>query len=160
MDLKLYQAAKNGNWRVAKHILRKNQSAMGRSIAESPESVLHIAFASKHTAFIKEVVRILANEDLEQRNIDGDTALCFAAKLGVVTIAKEMVKKNTRLPLIRSSEGRTPLCIAVLFGHRDMASYLCTETSLGRLSSDEFKEILVATITYDMYGMSHISIIL
>ena len=123
-------------------------------------SALHIAFASKHEAFIKEVVRILAVEDLEQRNIDGDTALCFAAKLGIVTIAEEMVNMNNRLPLIRSSEGRTPLCIAVLFGHRDMARYLCTVTCLGSLKSNEFKEILVATITYDMYGMSHISIIL
>ena len=77
-----------------------------------------------------------------------------------MTIAKELVEKNNRLPLIRSSEGRTPLCIAVLFGHRDMASYLCTVTSFEGLSHNEHTEILVATVTYDMYGMAHISIIL
>ena len=159
--LNLYQAAKKCNWHEAKDILRKNQKTIGRSInTESRESVLHIAFASKHMAFIKEVVRILTGEDLERTNFDGDTALCFAAKLGIVTIAKEMVKKNNRLPLIRSSEGRIPLCIAVLFGHRDMALYLCTVTPFECLSSKEYKEIFVATITYDMYGMSHISIIL
>ncbi|KAM3694304.1 hypothetical protein ACJW31_07G047900 [Castanea mollissima] len=146
----LYQAAKNGYWRDAKDILRENQRTIGRSITESRESVLHIAFASKHMAFIKEVVRILTDEDLERTNVDGDTALCFAAKLGVVTIAKELVGKNNKLPLIRSSEGRTPLCIAVLFGHKDMASYLCTVTSFERFSSKEYKEILVATIAYDI----------
>ena len=160
MYLNLYQAAKKCNWHKAKDILRENKKTIGRSITESRESVLHIAFASKHTAFIKEVVRILTGEDLEQRNIDGDTALCFAAKLGVVTIAEELVEKNNRLPLIRSSEGRTPLCIAVLFGHRDMASYLCTVTSFEGLSPNEHTEILVATVTYDMYGMPHISIVL
>ena len=155
----LYQAAKNGKWRVAKDILRKYQRTIRLSITKSRVSALHIAFASKHVAFIKEVVRILTVEDLEQKNRDEDTALCFAAKLGIVTIAEEMVNMNNRLPLIRSSEGRTPLCIAVLFGHRDMARYLCTVTCLGSLISNEFKKILVATITYDMYGMSHISII-
>ncbi|KAM4098040.1 hypothetical protein ACJW30_07G046500 [Castanea mollissima] len=150
----LYQAAKNGYWRDAKDILRENQRTIGRSITESRESVLHIAFASKHMAFIKEVVRILTDEDLERTNVDGDTALCFAAKLGVVTIAKELVGKNNKLPLIRSSEGRTPLCIAVLFGHKDMASYLCTVTSFERFSSKEYKEILVATIAYGMYDIA------
>ena len=158
--LKLYQAAKSGNWRLANRILCKNQRTIGSSITESRESVLHIAFASKDMKFIKEVVRILTNEDLERRNVDGDTALCFAAKLGFVTIAKELVEKNNRPPLIRNCEGRTPLCIAVLFGHRDTASYLCTVTSIERLSPNEHTEILVATITYDMYGMPHISIIL
>ena len=156
----LYQAAKNGKWRVATDILRKYQRTIRLSITKSRVSALHIAFASKHEAFIKEVVRILTVEDLEQKNIDGDTALCFAAILGIVTIAEEMVNMNNRLPLIRSSEGRTPLCIAVLFGHRDMARYLCTVTSFEGLSPNENTEILVATITYDMYGMPHISIIL
>ena len=158
--LNLYQAAKKRNWHKAKDILRENKKTIGRSITESRESVLHIAFASEHIAFIKEVVQSLTEEDLERTNTDGDTALCFAAKLGFVTIAEEMVKKNNRLPLIRSCEGRTPLCIAVLFGHRNMALYLCTVTTFEGLSPNENTEILVATITYDMYGMPHISIIL
>ena len=158
--LNLYQAAKKCNWHKAKDILRENKKTIGRSITEWRELVLHIAFASKNNAFIKEVVRILTDEDLEQRNRDGDTALCFAAKLGVVTIAEELVEMNNRLPLIRSSEGRTPLCIAVLWGRRDMASYLCTVTSFEGLSPNEHTEILAATITYDMHGMPHISIIL
>ena len=158
--LELYQAAKSGNWRLANRILRKNQRTIGSSITESRESVLHIAFASKYMAFIKEVVRILTDEDLERTNVDGDTALCFAAKLGIVTIAKEMVKKNNRLPLIRSSEGRTPLSIATFLGRRDMVSYLFTVTSFEGLDPSERMEILVAAITNDMYGMPRISIIL
>ena len=68
-----------------------------------------------------------------------------------------MVKKNNRLPLIRSSEERSPLYIAAKLGSRDMTSYLCDVTPFEGLSPDERIEILMATITNDMYGMSHIS---
>ena len=77
----------------------------------------------------------------------------------VVIIAKEMVKKSAHLPLIRSNEGRTPFYIAALLGRRDMVSYLFFVTPLKDLTLDERMEILVATITYDMYGMVYISII-
>nr|POE46200.1 ankyrin repeat-containing protein itn1 [Quercus suber] len=151
---KLYQAVKKCKWHEAKVILQENSESIRRSITESRESVLHTAFASKHMDFIKDVLRNLTDEDLERTNIDGDTALCFAAKLGIVTIAKALVEKNIRLPLIRSDEGRTPLYIAVLFGHRDMASYLCTVTTFKDLILTERTEILVATITYDMYDIA------
>ena len=104
------------------------------------------------------MVRFLTGEELERTNVDGETALCFAAKSGTVTIAKEMVEKNDRLPLIRSSEERTPLHIAAKLGSREMTSYLYSVTPFERLSTDERMEILVATIINDMYGMSHISV--
>ena len=159
--LDLYQAALEGNWDKAKRVMEKYPIAIRDSITKTRESVLHIAFASKHTAFVEEVVRFLNDEDLERPNVIGDTALCFAAKLGTVTIAKEMVKKNNRLPLIRSSEvseKRTPLHMAAKHGNRDMTSYLYSVTPFEGLSPDERMEILMATITNDMSGMSHISV--
>ena len=154
--LELYRAALEGNWDKAKRVVEEYPEAIRDSITETRD-VLHIAFASKHTTFVKEVVRFLTDEDLERINVNGDTALCFAAKLGTVKIAKEMVKKNNRLPLIRSSEERSPLHIAAKLGSRDMTSYLCDVTPFEGLSPDERIEILMATITNDMYGMSHIS---
>ena len=154
--LELYRAALEGNWDKAKRVVEEYPEAIRDSITETRD-VLHIAFASKHTSFVKEVVRFLTDEDLERINVNGDTALCFAAKLGTVKIAKEMVKKNNRLPLIRSSEERSPLHIAAKLGSRDMTSYLCDVTPFEGLSPDERIEILMATITNDMYGMSHIS---
>ncbi|XP_050260434.1 uncharacterized protein LOC126705451 [Quercus robur] len=64
-----------------------------------------------------------------------------------------MVKKSANLPLICSSEGRTPLHIAALLGRRDMVSYLFSVT-LKDLTVDERMEILVATITYNMYDIA------
>ena len=154
--LELYRAALEGNWDKAKRVVEEYPEAIRDSITETRD-VLHIAFASKHTSFVKEVVRFLTDKDLERTNENGDTALCVAAKLGTVKIAKEMVKKNNRLPLIRSSEERSPLHIAAKLGSRDMTSYLCDVTPFEGLSPDERIEILMATITNDMYGMSHIS---
>ncbi|XP_075673454.1 uncharacterized protein LOC142642898 [Castanea sativa] len=65
-----------------------------------------------------------------------------------------MVKKNNRLPLIRSSEERTPLHIAAKLGSRDMTSYLYSVTPFEGLPPDERMEILMATITNDMYDMA------
>ncbi|KAK7833500.1 hypothetical protein CFP56_025567 [Quercus suber] len=65
-----------------------------------------------------------------------------------------MVKKSANLPLICSSEGRTPLHIAALLGRRDMVSYLFSVTPLKDLTLDERIEIPVATITYDMYDIA------
>ncbi|KAL4614491.1 hypothetical protein ACB092_07G057900 [Castanea dentata] len=152
--LHLYQAALEGNWDKAKTVVEQYREAIRDSITKTRESVLHIAFASKHTAFVKEVVGFLTDKDLERTNENGDTALCVAAKLGTVTIAKEMVKKNNRLPLIRSSEERTPLHIAAKLGSRDMTSYLYSVTPFEGLPPDERMEILMATITNDMYDMA------
>ena len=159
--LRLYLAALEGNWQDANQILTVEavSDAIQYSITRTNESILHVAFASKHMAFIKGVVKVLSDDHLELKNVDGDTALCFAAKSGIVPIAKLMVKKNNKLPLIRSSEGRTPLHQAALLGRRDMVSYLFTETCFEGLSPDERMDILVATISHDMYGMPHISII-
>lgn len=147
-------AALRGNWQSAKAILEADRDAVRGSLTETRESVLHIAFASKHTAFVKDVVRFLTGEELERKNVDGDTALCFAAKSGTVKIAKEMVEMNNRLPLIRSSEERTPLHIAAKLGSREMTSYLYSVTPFERLSTDERMEILMATITNDMYDIA------
>ena len=139
-------------------MVQKYPQAIRDSITEKRESILHIAFASKQIAFVKKVVGFLTDEDLERINVEGNTALCFAAKIGTVSIAKEMVKKNNRLPLIRSREGSTPLHIAALFRYKEMVSYLFSVTSFEGLSPCERFAIFVATISNDMYGMLHISI--
>ena len=122
------------------------------------DTVLHIASATEHTTFVKQVVANLTAEHLEQKNKHGYTALCIAAESGIVTNAKAMVIENTGLLLIRNRQ-RTPLHVAASLGHRDMVLYLLSVTPFVGLNLAERMDILAATITYDMYGMLHISII-
>ncbi|GMY35002.1 ankyrin repeat-containing protein At5g02620-like [Fagus crenata] len=53
-------------------------------ITRKRETALHIAAAAKHTAFVKELVKYMNEEDLTLRNKDGNTAICFAAASGIV----------------------------------------------------------------------------
>lgn len=121
------------------------------------DTVLHIASATKHATFVKEVVGLLTGtEELERKNKCGNTAFFIAAESGIVTIAEEMWKKNKNLVLIHNKKERTPLHAAALFGHRDMVAYLLPKTSFENLTTKEKMDILVATITHDMYGMPFI----
>ncbi|KAK4577804.1 hypothetical protein RGQ29_028074 [Quercus rubra] len=135
-----YKTALKGNWQEAKRRLEADPDAIRYSIAEA--------------TFVKELVQFLTPEDLERKDINRYTALCFAAQLEIVIIAKEMMKKSANLPLICSSKGRTPLHIAALLGRRDMVSCLFSVTPSKDLTLDERMEILVATITYDMYDIA------
>uniref|UniRef100_A0A2N9FGH4 PGG domain-containing protein n=1 Tax=Fagus sylvatica TaxID=28930 RepID=A0A2N9FGH4_FAGSY len=97
----LYQAAIKGDWKAAKAVINKDRGVVRVGITRKRETALHIAAAAKRTAFVKELVKYMNEEDLTLRNKDGNTAICFAAASGIVEIAMVMVEKNNNLPLIR-----------------------------------------------------------
>lgn len=157
----LYQAAFKGNWQQAKALLDTYPDIVGDPITEGGDTALHIAAAANHPNFVKELLKLMKKNDLERKNEQGQTALYFAAASGNVTIAEEMVEKNDKLTLIRF-EGKikcTPLYIAALLGRKEMVSFLFRVTPFDDLSPDERIELLVATISNDLYGMSHFSMI-
>lgn len=158
--LHLYQAALKGNWQNAKDVLDIHPEAVKVPITAENETALHIAAAAKHTTFVKELLNRMDDNDLECTNKSNETALCLAAASGIVEIAQQMVEKNKELTLIRNSYGMTPLFIAASLGRTEMASYLFYETSFQALSSIERTQILFATISNDLYGMFHFSIII
>ncbi|XP_035545103.1 uncharacterized protein LOC109021189 [Juglans regia] len=128
--------------------------AVSYPITRKKDTVLHIAVAAERTAFVKELVKRMNSDDLALKNSHGNTAICFSAASGIVSIAEEMVNKNTELPLIRGSRGRTPLYMAALQGHRNMASYLYSVTTFERLTAPERIDILVAFISSDLYDVA------
>jgi ankyrin repeat protein len=115
--------------------------------------------AAERTAFVKELVKCMTPDEIAIKNKDKNTALCFAAGSGIVLIAKEMVEANKELPLLRGSGRKTPLYMAALNGRRSMVSYLYDVTPFDDLDDIERIDILVATISTDMYGMSYTSLI-
>nr|POF06455.1 ankyrin repeat-containing protein npr4 [Quercus suber] len=97
----LYQAAIKGDWKVAKDVIDKYPGIVRVAITRKWETALHIAAAAKRTAFVKELVERMNEEDLALKNKDDNTAICFAAASGIVEIAKVMVGKNRNLPMIQ-----------------------------------------------------------
>nr|XP_023881971.1 ankyrin repeat-containing protein At5g02620-like [Quercus suber]XP_023881972.1 ankyrin repeat-containing protein At5g02620-like [Quercus suber] len=150
----LYEAAIKGDWKAAKDVINKDRDVVRAGITRKRETALHIAAAAKRTAFVKELVKHMNEEDLALKNKDENTAICFAAASGIVEIAKVMVKKNTNLTLIRGNQGKTPLYMAALFGHRDMVSYLYDVTDFESLTHEERISLLLGTISADLYDLA------
>ncbi|KAA8535782.1 hypothetical protein F0562_030784 [Nyssa sinensis] len=151
MYLPLYRAALKGDWEQAKWFLNRHPSAECTKITKGCETALHIAAAARHTKFVEELVNKISANDLELKNKDGNTALCFVAASGITWIAEVMMNKNINLPRIRGSRGVTPLYMAVLLGHRDMVWYLYSVTGDEFLKLEDFFGLLVAAISSNLY---------
>ncbi|KAI6704796.1 hypothetical protein NL676_007758 [Syzygium grande] len=118
------------------------------------ETALHIAAGEGHREFVEELVKMMLPEDLELQNKDGDTALYFAAASGDREMAKALVDKNPRLPLIRGNNEATPLYIAALLGKQDMVRYLLSVTDDRYLTNLDCIDILGATISSNLFDVS------
>ncbi|XP_060195687.1 uncharacterized protein LOC132624937 [Lycium barbarum] len=147
----LYQAALKDNWRIAEPILKKDPSFATRRMSEGGETVLHIATAAGSTKFLEELMKLMEPGDLELRNIDGNTAFCFAAALNLVEIAKAMIERNPNLPNIRGEDDALPITGVASVGNKDMVSCLFEVTSLDEL---EQLKLLETTIQNEMYDVA------
>ncbi|CAI9773342.1 unnamed protein product [Fraxinus pennsylvanica] len=150
----LHKAVLRGDWKAAKTALSLDKNIARIEITERGDRALHIAAAAKQTAFVQNLVEHLNTSDLELQNRHGNTAFCIAAASGVVEIAKVMYEKNKNLPSIRSSIGKIPLEMAIVFGNREMVEYLYPITPLEVLNAEENKDILKALVHIDMYDIA------
>ncbi|KAB1220523.1 hypothetical protein CJ030_MR3G015776 [Morella rubra] len=150
----LLQAALKGDWRAAIAFLKRHPCCVRVPITKEKGTALHYAAAAKHTRFVKELLKLMRRSDLELKNTEGWSALCFAAQSEKVRIAQEMVKLNNKLPYLRTNQGATPLQIAASLGRKNMASYLFSVTPFGQLARGERVELSLATISSDMYDIA------
>ena len=122
-------------------------------------TALHIAVGANHTDFMKNWLELMSEDDVEKETNYGFTALHFAAQVGNVSMAEQLVKKNRALPLIVDRNGNTPLIIAAYVGHKNMVSYLFSGVSTPpqQLSTPEKRiKLLHLTIRNDLYGKPYI----
>ncbi|KAL8249580.1 hypothetical protein R6Q59_006448 [Mikania micrantha] len=136
----LYEASINYNWKAAKAILDKNKDLVRYSITENGETALHIAASARGDSkrveeFVKKMVEMMGEKDLELQNKNYNTALYLAAVTGNVETVKIMVKENKKLLTIPGAN-RTmlPLYAAALFGNKDVVDYIYEES---RILADE-----------------------
>jgi hypothetical protein len=155
----LLQAALKADWPAAKAFLRQYPYCVRVPITKQRDTALHSAVAVKGTSFVEELLKWMTPEDLELRNIDGVTALHVAAQTGDIRIAKEMVNKNKRLPLMNNSRAMKPLHDAAHLGHKHMVDYLFSVTSFEALEPIDRINLLHYTVTAGSYGMSSVLLI-
>ncbi|KAI9186534.1 hypothetical protein LWI28_018259 [Acer negundo] len=134
----LRKAALKGKFEEYKNILSGHREILDRSsllrkaITKGHGTILHVAAGARQTAFVEKIINSInpSEETLLIQNRKGHTSFCFAAAAGDV----EMVKKipNLNQAILRDQANRkmtqTPLYKAVMFGRKEMASFLYVET--------------------------------
>ncbi|KAI3459101.1 hypothetical protein Pfo_015764 [Paulownia fortunei] len=119
----LQKAAIKGDWATATALLPVNPSWCNDSITLQDDTVLHIAALQGHASFVAGLLNMNgASALVNKTNKKGYTALLFAAASGNVDIANRLMTGRTDLLTI--SEGVSPLYIAALLGHNEMADNL------------------------------------
>ena len=83
-----YKALQIGKWDAAKEFLDRHPHAISAKITVSDKTALHVAAEAGHVHIAEELVMRMSKENLEIKDIDGDTALSRAAYVGNYRIAK------------------------------------------------------------------------
>lgn len=129
--LPLYKFAIKGNWESARIFLDRDPDAVTAMITETSKTVLHIAVETgKAVHFVEKLLELIPPEALESMtDLEGETALHLAARVGNIEAAKLLVSKNPRLPnILAKKPAQVPLHFAAAIGQREMVSYLMTVT--------------------------------
>ncbi|TXG65937.1 hypothetical protein EZV62_007212 [Acer yangbiense] len=127
------------------------------AITEGYATILHVAAGARQTTFVEEIINSIQPSDestLLLQDINGNTSFCFAAAAGEVEIAKIMLNKNPNLnqaPL--HGNHRTPLYKAVMFGRKEMASFLYDATANANFwKQNELPALFFKSISTGLYG--------
>ncbi|KAM0003904.1 putative ankyrin repeat-containing domain, PGG domain, ankyrin repeat-containing domain superfamily [Helianthus debilis subsp. tardiflorus] len=132
----LYEASIKCNWKAAKAILDDRKELVRYSITENAETPLHVAASAKGDPkrveeFVKNLVAMMGQNDLELQNKNHNTALYLAACAGNVKTVKIMVEENRGLLTIPGARGAMmPLYAAALFGNEDVVEYIYGESKI------------------------------
>ena len=154
----LYEASMKGNWEAAKDIFDKHEELVRFSINRNCETSLHVAVYEGNTLFVKNLVTLMKDKDMELQNTSSNTALCLAATTGHVEMAKIMVTKNKTLLDITGSKGKMPLYMAALSGKHEMVKYLYenSERMTGGFWTHESRGcVLLSCVVAELFGKHH-----
>ncbi|CAL9014050.1 unnamed protein product, partial [Prunus brigantina] len=128
---------REGAWDLAKEYLSRNPEAIRERASTTRGTALHLAVALKNVKMAKALVGLMTEDDLEIQDATGQTAMDFAAILGITQLAKCIIKKNKKLLSLPSPPNNSiPLVLAHSLGHWELARYLYSVTPLEALLQD------------------------
>lgn len=157
VETRLCEAAMKGDWKAAEKLVQEHEniSLLDVISKDRKETALHIATRFNNTAFVKKLMPQFTKNDLEAKNIYGNTPLCIAAMTGAADIAKLMVDRHEELVLKRGSGNALPLLIAARYKQFHMVSYLlkAMDSHIKKLDDTDKKEILFSVISSNDYGL-------
>lgn len=112
-------------------------------------TALHVAALKGHVQFLKNMVELMNEEDLEIRDDRDYTALEYAVIMGNLEAATTLINKNWRLPNLLDAGGDCPLGNAViqsgLVRNAEMVWYLASMTVNEQVFTTNLVHALVIT---------------
>ncbi|PIN13793.1 hypothetical protein CDL12_13582 [Handroanthus impetiginosus] len=150
----MYKAAMKGDWQAAEILVRQDRDVVSAKITERGERALHVAVAMKQKKFVRELVQQMTPSELALQNEHGQTALFYAAAVGIVEMAVEMREKSDNLVTMSDKNEKTPLYIATRHGNKDMVSYLYKFTCVKQLQTKQWFDIIYVAIDSKMYDVA------
>ena len=88
----LYQVALKGDWEKAKKFIALHPAALSARITKGRDIVLHITAGAKQTKFVEELVYLMDARDLELKNNNDNTMLCFTYPLNEALYEASLVR--------------------------------------------------------------------
>ncbi|XP_058727885.1 uncharacterized protein LOC131599609 [Vicia villosa] len=143
--------ALEGNWQEAKGMIEKEKKLINAPITTGEFRLLHIAAAANQIEFVKQLLKMLNNSDLELTDINGHTAFCFAAAAGNIKIVDLMLERNDKLLTIRDHKNYTPIQNAALLGRCKMTWHLYDQ-SVHCFDEKDWKLLFFTCIDAGIYG--------
>ncbi|GKU94086.1 hypothetical protein SLEP1_g7620 [Rubroshorea leprosula] len=158
--MRLVREITREDWDTVHGIFQEYPYTMNAIINDSNETALHVAVWAGSVKIAEELIPRLSEPDLEKQDMNGNTALSFAASAGRMKIARCLVEKNRTLLTIPNKGGFIPVVLASAVGDKYLTKYLYSETPaefLSPASPDGGKHglwLLNYTITGKMFDIS------
>ncbi|XP_010105991.2 uncharacterized protein LOC21389432 [Morus notabilis] len=103
----LYRAALRGDWTAAQTIIMEDKKILHAAITIAGETVLHVAAGAKDVHFVKQLLDLMDEAEVELQDCNGNTAFCLAVVSG--SLALKMLDDNSALAIARDVNGETAL---------------------------------------------------
>ncbi|GKV46588.1 hypothetical protein SLEP1_g53560 [Rubroshorea leprosula] len=140
-------------WKIS-DFLKSKPDAISTTF-ENGQTALHIAITAGRGWIAKILITETNSENshhLKMKDKNGNTALSYAARHGMMDIAKYLIEKSMDLLTIPDGDNMLPVQLACRAGHEDMARYLYLKTPSERLKGDYGFYLLEECITKKMFG--------
>ncbi|WCJ41938.1 Ankyrin repeat family protein [Euphorbia peplus] len=162
---KLYCYVTCRDWKKVEQMFKEHPEEITPStrLGALKETVIHIATKLCHnspsnTEFVKRMVKLMNEEDLDIKSFEGETAFSYAVRHGLVEIARIMLNKKPNFATTRTSyrgNNLLPIEIAAVNNQYRMVSFLYPVTKK-RMEARDCLDLFFTLIDHGSYDIARL----
>ncbi|XP_038718185.1 ankyrin repeat-containing protein ITN1-like [Tripterygium wilfordii] len=159
----LFQFAMKREWDNVVELCKKQEGALDKQVTKSGDTALHIAVSDSREGVVKQLVGLIKkksypSDSLRNTNDEGNTVLHTAAKLGSVTMCKDIAKADATLVFTVNQEGETPLFLAAHHRNKEafiwLYNFACREGEMTHIRTKDGDTILHSAINGEYFDIA------